>query len=176
MPPVFISVGSNIRPAENVHLALQILNGVVPLESLSTFYATLPLGRPDQPLFYNGVVKGQTELPPRVLKFQVLRGIETQLGRRRTQDQYAPRPIDLDVLLYGDRVEESAGLVLPDPEIAERPFLALPLYELAPDLVLPGSGRSLREIATAFLPHSMQPLLEYTEWLRKEILHGQTEG
>lgn len=176
MPPVFISVGSNIRPAENVRLALQLLNRAVPLESLSTFYATAPLGRPDQPLFYNGVVKGQTELPPGILKFQVLRGIEAQLGRQRTGDKYAPRTIDLDLLLYGDWVEESEGLVLPDPEISDRPFLALPLYELAPDLVLPGSGRPLREIAGAFFSLPMQPLLEFTELLRKEILHEQAKG
>ncbi len=176
MAEVFISVGSNIRPAENVRRALHLLGRLVPLEALSTFYATPPLGRPDQPPFYNGVVKGQTDLPPGILKFQVLRDIEARLGRQREADQYAPRPIDLDILLYGDWVEESEGLVLPDPQIAERPFLALPLYELAPNLVLPGSGRPLREIALAFLPHTMRPLLDYTELLRKEVLHGPTES
>jgi 7,8-dihydro-6-hydroxymethylpterin-pyrophosphokinase len=68
------------------------------------------------------------------------------------------------------------GWVIPDPAIADRPFLALPLFELAPGLVLPGSGRPLREIAGAFAQHPMQPLSEYTEQLRKEILHGHAEG
>ncbi len=175
MTDVFISVGSNIYPEENVRRAL-FLSRRIRLVALSTFYATAPVGRPDQPPFYNGVVRGRTDLPPDVLKFHVLRDIEARLGRKRGADKYAPRPIDLDVLLYGDRVEESEELVLPDPQIAERPFLALPLYELAPDLVLPGSGRSLREIALTFLPHAMQPLPDYTELLRKEVLHGPGEG
>lgn len=176
MVEVFLSVGSNIRPEENVRRALLFLSREVPLEAVSTFYVTAPLERPDQPAFYNGVVRGRTPLPPTVLKFQVLRDIEARLGRRREADRYAPRPIDLDILLYGDWVVESEDLVIPDPEIAQRPFLAVPLYELAPDLVLPGSGRPLREIALAFFPHSMQALPEYTELLRKEIVYGPRES
>jgi hypothetical protein len=65
--------------------------------------------------------------------------------------------------------------VLPDPRIAERPFLALPLRELAPDLVIPGSGRPIREIAAELDGRDMRPLPEYTEALRREVANGQRE-
>ena len=137
----------------------------------STFYRTAPLGRPEQPPFVNGVWRIQTTIEPRPLKFHVLRGIEAALGRVRTEDRYAPRTIDLDVVLYGDAVVEEPGLVLPDPDVRERPFIALPLLELAPDLVLPDTGEQLSAVCPAQRPPDMQPLCELTQTLRARIPH-----
>ena len=176
MGHAFISVGSNIGPAQNVRRAVRLLGRQVRIVGVSTFYRTKPLGRPEQPEFYNGVVAVETDIPAGELKHRVLRGIEEQLGRRRTEDKYAPRTIDLDVLLYDELVIDRDDLVIPDPEIAHRPFLAIPLEELAPELVLPGSGRPIKGIAAAFADHQMSPLPECTARLRKSVEHGPSQG
>jgi dihydroneopterin aldolase/2-amino-4-hydroxy-6-hydroxymethyldihydropteridine diphosphokinase len=176
MARAFISVGSNIDPAENVRRALRLLAGQVRIVGISTFYRTRPLGRPEQPDFYNGVVAVETQASAVELKHSVLRAVEQQLGRRRTEDKYAPRTIDLDVLLYDELVAVAEDLTIPDPDIPQRPFLAIPLYELAPDLVLPDSGRPIRDIAAVLAEHRMQPLPEYTQSLRESVTHGLPEG
>jgi dihydroneopterin aldolase/2-amino-4-hydroxy-6-hydroxymethyldihydropteridine diphosphokinase len=172
MPRVFVGVGSNIDPERNVREALRLLRRRVPVAAISTFYRTDPEGRPEQPPFYNGVVEIATDIPPEELKRSVLRQIEDELGRRRTDDKYAPRTIDLDVLVYGDRVARSDEITVPDPQIESRAFLAVPLYELAPDLVMPGSGVPLRDVAATFEGHDMKPLIEYTEALREDVTDG----
>jgi 7,8-dihydro-6-hydroxymethylpterin-pyrophosphokinase len=99
----------------------------------------------------------------------VLRRIEHDLGRIRTDDKYAPRTIDLDILVYDDLVVETDGVVIPDPEIANRPFLAIPLCELDPGLTLPDSGLAVCDLAGRFAPSDMEPLREYTDSLRDSI-------
>jgi len=169
MARAFISVGSNINAEENVRLALRRLCALTHLTGVSQFYRTAPWGRAGQPPFINGVVAVETELPPIEFKLTILRHIEVELGRIRGEDKFAARPIDLDLLLY-DAVElASEELMLPDPEITSRPFLALPLAQLAPDLPLPGTHRCMREIAAAFQDADMQMLVDYTELLRKDI-------
>ena len=172
MPRAFISVGSNIEPERNVRRALRLLARAVRITGVSTFYRTAPLGRPEQEDFYNGVVEVETDIAPAELKRSVLRPVEEQLGRQRSADKYAARTIDLDVLLYDELVIDTEGLTIPDPDIAERAFLAIPLHELAPDLVLPDSGRPIRDIAAAFADHGMAPLAEYTQMLRESATHG----
>lgn len=176
MARVYIGVGANINPRENVREALRQLKHAVRIVGISTFYRTAPLGRPEQPPFINGVIAVETELPPLVLKSSVLRRIEEALGRQRRTDKYAARPIDLDMLVYDALVQVTEELVLPDPDITQRAFLAIPLCELAPELVLPDTGRCIREIAASFAVHTMEPLMAYTEELRKEIADGLPEG
>jgi 2-amino-4-hydroxy-6-hydroxymethyldihydropteridine diphosphokinase len=159
---VFIGVGSNIGPEENIREALRRLAQSARLVSISTFYREPALGHPEQPDYYNGVVAIDTDLSPAELKSQVLRAIETALGRRRGADRYAARTIDLDLLLYGDSA--------PDPDIRTRPFIAIPLYEIAPDLVLPDVRVPIRQVAEQFAPSGIQPLHEYTLYLRNELL------
>src|SRR3990170_4754101 len=115
MPRAFVAVGSNIDPETNVRRALLLLAREVRLLGISTFYQTKPIDRPDQPPFYNGVIEIETELPPGELKHSLLRRIERELGRVRTEDKHAPRAIDLDLLLYDDVTLEEEGLRLPDP-------------------------------------------------------------
>ena len=175
MPRAFIGVGSNIEPEANIRAALGLLRKRARVTRASTFYRTDPIGRPEQPAFRNGVFEVETSLPPAELK-QVLRDIEAQLYRRRTSDKYAPRTIDLDLLLYDDLAIADEGLTLPDPDIERRAFLAIPLCELAPDGVLPGSGRPLCEVAARFTDYGLQPLEAYTRELRDEIGDGSGEG
>lgn len=176
MARAFIAVGSNIEPERNVSEGLRRLMERVRIDRVATFYRSLPLGRPEQGPFINGVVEVETDLTPRQLKYDVLRGVESEMGRVRTEDRYAARELDLDILLYEAEVISSDDLVVPDPEIVARAFLAVPLAELAPEMVLPGDGRSLRAIADEFADHGMERLAGYTEALRRELGDGSREG
>ncbi len=169
MARAFVSVGSNIEPEQNVRKAVGMLAQDVGLAGISTVYLNDPLGRPEQEHYYNCVVEIETETSPLELK-ALLRRIEEALGRVRSADRFAARTIDLDLILYGDLVMNTEGLVLPDPEIVTRPFLAIPLSELAPELVLPGSPAPLAKIAAGMKRDGMDPLRAYTCELRREHL------
>jgi 2-amino-4-hydroxy-6-hydroxymethyldihydropteridine diphosphokinase len=175
MARAYVSMGSNVDPAGNTTQALCALSRAVHITNISTIYLTEPEGRPEQPQYYNGVVEIETDIPPVELKHGVLRRIEEALGRERSDDKYAARTIDLDLLLYDELVMTTADLTLPDPDIVRRPFLAIPLHELAPGLVLPGSGIRIDAAAAALLHTTMKPLKNYTERIRKEILHGRKQ-
>lgn len=169
MARVFIGIGSNIEPDENIRRALHLLAEEFKITAISTFYHTEAWENSEQPDFYNGVVEVETEIPPLKLKQFVLHNIEKALGRVHSLDKYVSRTIDLDLLIYDDELLNTEELVIPDPNIEERPFLAIPLAELAPELELPGTGRYIKDIAAKFVNHKMEPLLSYTENLRKEL-------
>lgn len=164
----YIGVGSNIRPEENIVAALAALRTQVSVTAASIFYRTAPLGGRDEGAYLNGVWRIVTSIPPRALKFDVLRRIEADLGRTRLEDAYAPRTIDLDLLLYGDLVLSEEDLQLPDPDICDRPFIAIPLAELASSLVLPGTKVRISDYCKK-RADSMRPDIPFTEILRSEI-------
>jgi 2-amino-4-hydroxy-6-hydroxymethyldihydropteridine diphosphokinase len=179
MTRVYIGIGSNIGAQQNVLFALRLLAKKTQIVAISTIYLTEPVCPdcvPDEPDYLNGVVEIETDLSPVELKNDVLRGIEEELGRVRTDDKYAPRTIDMDILLYGDKVIREDGFNIPDPLISERAFLAIPLWELNPDLVLPGSRMPIKNLAAKHAGHTMKPMLEYTFELKKEIEDGSQEG
>ncbi len=165
MKRVFIGVGSNIDPEENIRRAIALIKEKARITGVSSFYLTEPVSRPGQDPYYNGVLEIEVDLEPLALRNGLLRGIEERLGRVRTGDVHGPRTIDLDIILYGDMVFEGEGLKLPSPEILERAFVALPLSELAPDTVLPGSGVRLKEVAERFEADEMVPLAGFTKEL-----------
>lgn len=171
MARAFVAVGSNIEPEANLRRALRLLGQRHRPVAVSTVYRTPPLGRPEQPDYLNCVVEVETEAEPEELK-QELRRIEQELGRVRGADRYAARTIDLDLIAYEGMQVRTPDLVLPDPEIGGRPFVALPLAELAPDLALPGIGGDAAAVAARFTGDDMAPLTEYTESLRGELRHG----
>ena len=175
MTRAFVSVGSNIDPAANTEQALRLLGRETRIMNISTVYQTEAEGRPEQPRYYNCVAEIDTTLPPRDLKLYVLRKIEEKLGRKRNGDKFAARTIDLDLILYDELVLTTVDLTLPDPDITRRPFLAVPLEELAPELMMPGTGVPVGEIAASLLRDAMQPLDGYTKHLRKEILHERKQ-
>jgi 2-amino-4-hydroxy-6-hydroxymethyldihydropteridine diphosphokinase len=171
MVRAFVSVGSNIDPTDNVKKAVRLLGVQTRILATSTVYLTEPLGHSGQPPYYNCVLEIETGTPPLDLKLTVLRRIEDTLGRLRSSDKFGPRTIDLDLILYDDITLAEEELTLPDPDILKRPFLAIALYELAPDLVLPGSTTSIADITAAMLRKTMKPLESFTDMLRGEIRH-----
>jgi 2-amino-4-hydroxy-6-hydroxymethyldihydropteridine diphosphokinase len=166
----FVAVGSNIDPERNIEMALRKLQQSAILHATSTFYRTPPLERPDRPMFVNGVCKISSGLPARQLKFQVLRRIEHELGRERVEDRHAPRTIDLDLIIYGDSVIEEEGLLVPDPDIRRRAFIAVPLLELAPGLQLPGTLEPLAPLPVAQSMEGLVPLVSFSEQLRQRLM------
>ncbi len=153
----YVAVGSNIDPRRNVPWALTLLQARVTVTALSTFYRSVAVGPSHQPPFVNGVVRCETAMAPRAFKYNVLREVEREVGRVRTDDKYAPRCIDLDLVLYGTMIVHEEGLELPDPEIWNRPFLAVPLLELWPGCTVPGSGVPLAESPVTARAGEMTP-------------------
>ena len=172
MARAFIGIGSNIEPEKNIRDAVLSLARQTRVAGISMVYCTDALDRPEQPHYFNCVVEIETEAPPAEVKHGILRPIENSLGRKRSEDKYAPRTIDLDLILYGDLAMDAEEIKLPDPEILERPFLAIPLFELAPDLVLAGYNLRIGEIAARLSQDGMRPLEAYTRLLREEASRG----
>jgi 2-amino-4-hydroxy-6-hydroxymethyldihydropteridine diphosphokinase len=169
MVDAYVGVGSNIAPEVNLPKALEYLQHHVEVVTVSTVYRTVPIGRPEQPDYLNAVWHIRTDISPREVKFKVLRNIESSLGRIRTQDRYSSRTIDLDLLLYGDQVIHEVDLVIPDPDIRERPFITIPLFELNPTLVLPDTKEALKNIASTLNSEELEPVTELTNSLKRMV-------
>ncbi len=157
-----ISVAGNLAPEAILPRALEFLREKAELMALSTFYRTAAMGRPEQPDYLNGAVMVRFDGTAQTLKYGVLRHIEDKLGRVRTDDRYAARPIDLDLLLFGDAVVDGDDLQLPDPDLWRRPFVAAAVLELDPDLMVPGTGRPLRDMADLEAVARLEPAREFT--------------
>lgn len=166
----YIAVGANIEPERHIPLAMDRLAEKAEVLATSTFYRTASIGRPEQPAYLNGVWHIQTTVSARTLKFGILRDIETELGRTRGPDKYSVRPIDLDLVVYGEVVLDEPDLRIPDPDIRTRPFVAVPLLELAPDVVLPDSGEPLASLPIAQLSDGMEAAEELTRTLNERLL------
>ena len=165
----YIAVGSNIRPAENVPLAVKLLGEKVEVVAVSRFYRTRALDRPEQADYRNGVVAVRTSMTPRELRDEVLRPIEAALDRKRSVDKYAPRTMDLDLILFGDEVVREAGLTLPDDDLRARPFVAVPLLELAPELVLPDDGARLADLPAARMTEDLETDTVLSDTLKERL-------
>jgi len=139
----FIGLGSNLSdPCRQLQSALRALDALAGTRLLrhSSLYRSAPWGEREQPDFVNAVAMLETTLTPREL-LDALLGIERLAGRVRDGTRWGPRVLDLDILLYGDRVLNESGLHVPHPHLAERAFVLLPLAEVAPDLQVPGVGQ-----------------------------------
>lgn len=144
---VLIALGSNIEPEAHLPRAAELLARDVEIVAASPVYGSPPVDAPGTPGFLNAVLRVRTSLGPRSLKFGLLRALEGQLGRRRSRDRNAPRSIDLDLVLFGNRVEEAQDLTLPDPALLVEAHVAVPAADVAGDSVHPVTGASIAQIA-----------------------------
>ncbi len=149
MNRAYILIGSNVHKKTNYLKALRRLRAIGDILAISSVYETAPVGNSEAESFYSGVVLLKTELDVHALK-RALRIIETQLGRLRTADLYAPRAIDLGLVLFNNDIIDEWDVHVPDPLILRQPFLALALAEVSPQYVHPTDGRTLMEIASGF--------------------------
>lgn len=152
-PPVSVIVafGSNLgNRAENIGRALALLeeHGAVRVVGVSRSRETDPVGGPPQGKYLNAVAELETTLGPAEL-LELVHDIEAALGRVRTV-RYGPRPIDLDIIFYGDRIVNEPGLEIPHPRMLEREFVLEPLAELVPERRHPLTGNSARALWRAF--------------------------
>jgi 2-amino-4-hydroxy-6-hydroxymethyldihydropteridine diphosphokinase len=138
----YVALGSNLGDREaTIRVALDALAAAPGVEvvAVSTLRETDPVGYLDQPRFLNGAAALDTTLEPDEL-LRTLLEIERSLGRTRDGPPQGPRTIDLDLLLYGDRVLSGPALEIPHPRLHERRFVLEPLAELEPGLDVPGKG------------------------------------
>jgi 2-amino-4-hydroxy-6-hydroxymethyldihydropteridine diphosphokinase len=144
----YLSLGSNLGDrAANLRAAVAQLGVAGRLIVLSSLYETQPVDVPDQPWFLNCVAAIETENTPRELLNLMLR-VEAAMGRLRMRAKGA-RNIDIDVLLFGDRVVNEPGLKIPHPAMHQRRFVLEPLVEIAPEAHHPELGKTARELLAA---------------------------
>jgi 2-amino-4-hydroxy-6-hydroxymethyldihydropteridine diphosphokinase len=145
---VYVSVGSNVRPRENLRLACHELRERFGDMELSSVYRNPPVGFAGDD-FLNLVVAFDSDRTPARIAAE-LEEIHSLAGRDRRGERFAPRTLDLDLLLYDDLVQDDRGLRLPREDVVRYDFVLAPLVELAPDLRHPVDGRRLRDIWEAF--------------------------
>ena len=141
----YIGIGANLGDAAaTVRRAIDELGRLGPTRA-SSLYRTEPLGDPAQAWYVNAVAEHRTELEPEELLTR-LHELERRAGRAGGRVRWGPRELDLDLLLYADRVVESHALTLPHPGLAVRRFVLEPLAELRPDAVDPRNNRTIRDL------------------------------
>jgi 2-amino-4-hydroxy-6-hydroxymethyldihydropteridine diphosphokinase len=155
---VLVAAGSNIEPVANLRRALDVLVRRYPALRCSRAYRNAAVGFEGED-FVNLVVGFETDDDVRAVLAR-LHEAEAACGRERNAPKWAPRSMDLDVLLYGSMVTDEPGLVLPRPDLVRRAYMLGPMAELAPDLVHPTSGSTMRELWESFdrNAHQMRPV------------------
>ncbi|MDH5507735.1 MAG: 2-amino-4-hydroxy-6-hydroxymethyldihydropteridine diphosphokinase [Anaerolineae bacterium] len=134
----YLSLGSNINPEHNLPEAIRLLAKYGQVQSASSAWKSAPVGAAG-PDFLNAALLFSSRFEFHPLRREVLRPIEAQLGRERGPDKNAPRPIDIDIMIFDNKIH--------DPEIWSQAHLALPLAEILPNLCHPESGQTIAAIA-----------------------------
>jgi len=141
----YLSLGSNIQPQKNIPMALKLMSELLTLVEVSSAWRTKAVGS-SGPDFVNLAAHVLTDLDLSSLKDDVLYHIELRLGRVRTEDKFAPRPIDLDISIFDGEVI--------DPNTFKYNYLVLPLAELLPGLSLMSDGATLKDLAGELITRS----------------------
>jgi 2-amino-4-hydroxy-6-hydroxymethyldihydropteridine diphosphokinase len=164
LPAVYLALGSNLGDRErNIAVALRRLAPLAQVQAVSSLYETDPVPE-GQPPYLNAACRVTTGLQPKAL-LRHIKEVERELGRRGGE-RWGPRPIDIDLLLYGDLTIDEDSLRLPHEGLAERAFVLVPLAEIAPDVRHPALHRSVRELAEA-TDRSGVRLLAEAGWERR---------
>lgn len=175
MTRVFLGLGANVgNRTENLRLALRWLQPACSIVAVSSLYrseAVVLEGAPPGPDYLNAACEVETALSAHDLLAHV-KSIEHAIGRRPAE-RWAPRPIDIDILLYGDEVIDTDELTVPHPRMAERNFVVAPLVELAPDIEHPVAHRTLGELAEDVDYEGLEHLAAPDEWRSPSA--GQTD-
>jgi 2-amino-4-hydroxy-6-hydroxymethyldihydropteridine diphosphokinase len=145
---VFVAAGSNIEPEKNLARACAEIRDTWPDAVFSRAYRNIAVGF-DGPDFIN-LVTGFSTAQSLDEVITRLRAIETACGRPRLAPKWASRAMDLDVLLYGDRVEKTAEYTLPRPDLVKRPYMLGPMAEIAPDVMHPTANRTVGQLWQEF--------------------------
>ena len=167
MNDVYLILGSNIDKERNLPAAVALLRDMVKVVAVSSVYETVPVGLQEQPNFWNTAVHLQTPLTASQLKRQVLAAIEQKLKRVRQDDKNGPRTIDLDIVLFNDEVFDYDGgdgqtRHIPEPDLVRFGHVAVPLAELAPNMLHPETAESLQSIASRlYNPSHLWPIQSY---------------
>ena len=160
---VYLSLGGNLGdPAASMATALRLLDAdeSTRVIAVSSLYRTPPWGKLDQPDFLNAAAEISTTLTPRALLDLCLEA-ERKLKRVR-EERWGPRLIDIDILVFGDRVIHETGLEVPHPRMLERAFVLAPLAEIAPELAV--GGRSVSERLSAVDTSGIERLASGRDW------------
>ncbi|HEY7641209.1 MAG TPA: 2-amino-4-hydroxy-6-hydroxymethyldihydropteridine diphosphokinase [Steroidobacteraceae bacterium] len=159
MADVYVAAGSNVEPETHLARALDQLEQAFGALAVSPAYRNPPVGFAGAD-FINLVVGFRTADSPAQVK-QKLERIEALCGRPRSAPKWAPRSMDLDILMYDQLVSDEPGLVLPRPDLLRRAFMLKPLAELAPALRHPTQHRTIGELWAQF-PGADHPLVAVT--------------
>ena len=155
MPAVYVAAGSNVAPERNLERAVEELEREFPGTRFSPWYRNRAVGFTGDD-FINLVAGFDTTLPVHAVLAR-LHAIESRCGRPRDAPRWAPRTMDLDVLLYGDLVCDEPGLKLPRPDLLKRAYVLGPLAQLAPGVLHPTAGATIGELWQCF-DQSAHPL------------------
>jgi 2-amino-4-hydroxy-6-hydroxymethyldihydropteridine diphosphokinase len=142
---VYLSLGSNVGDRDrNLRAAIRALGGVGRVKAVSSFYETEPVDFVDQAWFLNCAVALESVVSPERMMTELLR-LEQKMGRERIQKK-GPRTIDIDILMFGERIVDSPDLQIPHPAMQSRRFVLAPLAEIAPEAKHPVMKRTVREL------------------------------
>jgi 2-amino-4-hydroxy-6-hydroxymethyldihydropteridine diphosphokinase len=142
---VYLSLGSNLGDRErNLREAIRALAGVGPVRAASSFYQTEPVDFVDQPWFLNCAVAMESSVSPERMMAELL-GVEQKMGRERVRRK-GPRIIDIDILMFGERIVDQPELKIPHPAMHRRRFVLAPLAEIAPEARHPALKKTVTEL------------------------------
>jgi len=173
LTPVFLSIGSNVgNKIANLGLAISRLGAAegISIEDLSKFYKTAPQNYTDQDWFVNAAIKINTAYSPEKL-LGLLQAIEKEQNLDAKSVRFGPRKIDLDIVFYGQRVMDTAMLVLPHPRMHERAFVLKPLCDIDKNLVHPVNGLTVGELFEQIKTDESQAVIALAKEETREIFY-----